>query len=308
MGFASKLSMNFFPKNEGSAAPGREADAGTVLESPDTQFGGGTLAMVPETVPAGPVSGTAPTGSADDAALRLGQLARRRQRTAAQAAAAVVKGDDDLRLPLIGHLSLPRQLRILLIAFVVGILLTLLSLWRNAGSGAIASNQTQIASEVLMHSQRVGKAAPNAMQGVPDAFTQLQDSRIALSRELDLLAKGGEYNGNEIPASTGALAAQLAKVRAKWHVSDAAAASILKMKPELVAFDKNLKRLDVLAPEMLALTEEILTERTARGGSARELAALGRMMMLTQRLSRSASEFLTSGGIRPETAFQMGAA
>jgi len=302
MGFASKLSMNFFPKNEGGVAP----EPGTVLASPDTQFGVGTLVAAPETVPAGPVSGTAPTGSADDAALRLGQLGRRRQRTAAQAAAAAVKGDDDLRLPLIGHLSLPRQLRILLIAFVVGILLTLLSLWRNAGSGAIASSQTQIASEALMHSQRVGKAAPNAMQGVPDAFTQLQDSRIALSRELDLLAGGGAYNGNEIPASTGALAAQLAKVRAKWNVSDAAAASILKMKPELVAFDKNLKRLDVLAPEMLALTEEILTERTARGGSARELAALGRMMMLTQRLSRSASEFLTSGGIRPETAFQMG--
>ena len=273
MGFASKLSMNFFPKNEGGVAP----EPGTVLASPDTQFGVGALAAAPETVPAGPVSGTAPTGSADDAALRLGQLGRRRQRTAAQAAAAAVKGDDDLRLPLIGHLSLPRQLRILLIAFVVGILLTLLSLWRNAGSGAIASSQTQIASEALMHSQRVGKAAPNAMQGVPDAFTQLQDSRIALSRELDLLAGGGTYNGNEIPASTGALAAQLAKVRAKWNVSDAAAASILKMKPELVAFDKNLKQLDILAPEMLALTEGILTERTARGGSARELAALGRL-------------------------------
>jgi twitching motility protein PilJ len=157
-----------------------------------------------------------------------------------------------------------------------------------------------------MHSQRVGKAAPNAMQGVPDAFTQLQDSRIALSHDLDLLARGGDFNGNAIPASTGDLASQLAAVRKKWRVSDAAATSILKMKPELVAFDKNLKQLDILAPDMLALTESVLSERTARGGGARELAALGRMMMLTQRLSRSASEFLTSGGIRPETAFQMG--
>jgi twitching motility protein PilJ len=295
MGFISKLSMNFFPKDGGGDAQA----PGTVLASPDTQFGAGTM-------PAGPVSGTAPTGSADDAALRLGQLARRKRRHAEEAATGAAGGDDDLRLPLIGHLSLPRQLRILLVAFGIGILLTLLSLWRNAGSGAIASGQTQIASEAVMHSQRVGKAAPNAMQGVPDAFTQLQDSRIALSHDLDLLAQGGDFNGNAIPASTDDLAAQLAAVRKKWNVSDAAAASILKMKPELVAFDKNLKQLDVLAPEMLALTEEILTERTARGGGARELAALGRMMMLTQRLSRSAGEFLTSGGIRPETAFQMG--
>jgi twitching motility protein PilJ len=304
MGFASKLSMNFFPKNGGGDAQARDGETGTVLASPDTQFGVGTLpAAVPPSIPAGPVSGTAATGSADDAALRLGQLARRKQRSAANAAAA---DDADLRLPLIGHLSLPRQLRLLLVAFAIGILLTLLALWRNAGSGAIASGQTQIASEALMHSQRVGKAAPNAMQGVPDAFTQLQDSRIALSHDLELLARGGDFNGNAIPASSGDLASQLAAVRKKWHVSDAAAASILKMKPELVAFDQNLKQLDILAPDMLALTEAILTERTARGGSARELAALGRMMMLTQRLSRSASEFLTSGGIRPETAFQMG--
>jgi twitching motility protein PilJ len=304
MGFASKLSMNFFPKNGGGDAQARTEETGTVLASPDTQFGVGTLPAVPPAIPAGPAGGTAATGSADDAALRLGLPVRRKPRGAADAAAAA--DDDDLSLPLIGHLSLPRQLRILLVAIAIGILLTLLALWRNAGSGAIASSQTQIASEALMHSQRVGKAAPNAMQGVPDAFTQLQDSRIALSHDLDLLARGGDFNGNAIPASTGDLASQLAAVRKKWRVSDAAATSILKMKPELVAFDKNLKQLDILAPDMLALTESVLSERTARGGGARELAALGRMMMLTQRLSRSASEFLTSGGIRPETAFQMG--
>ena len=300
MGFASKLSMNFLPKDKG--------DGSTVLASPDTQFGVGTMAAA-----AAAASAAAPAaldveaaagsgGSADDAALRLGNLTRRKQRAATAASA----GDAALRLPFIGHLSLPRQLRILLVAFTIGVLVTLLSLWRNANSGAVAASQTQIAGEALMHSQRLGKAAPTAMQGVPDAFVQLQDSWVALSRDLDLLGKGGDFNGNAIPAADGALNRQLAKVRAKWAVSSTAAASILKMKPELVDFDKNLKQLDILTPEMLALTEQILTERTARGGNPRELAALGRLMMLTQRLSRSASEFLTSGGISPETAFQMG--
>jgi len=302
MGFASKLSMNFLPKDKD--------DAGTVLASPDTQFGIGMLPAASAAaadaagMPSGP-AGSAGTGSADDAALRLGNLTRRKQRAAAKARA---KGaaDENLSLPLIGHLSLPRQLRILLIAFAAGILLTILSLWRNAESGAVAAGQTQIAGEALMHSQRLGKAAPNAMQGIPDAFAQLQDSWVALGRDLDLLGKGGSYNGNDIPAAGADLNRQLAKVRATWAVSSSAAASIIKMKPELIGFDKNLKQLDILAPEMLALTEQILTERTAHGGSPRELAALGRLMMLTQRLSRSASEFLTSGGISPETAFQMG--
>jgi twitching motility protein PilJ len=297
MGFASKLSMNFLPKDKD--------EGGTVLASPDTQFGVGVmpLAAASAATPAAD-PGAAAGGSADEAALRLGNLGRRKKRAAAAADAAGVQ--DDLRLPLIGHLSLPRQLRILLIAFAVGILLTLLSLWRNAGSGAVAASQTQIAGEALMHSQRLGKAAPNAMQGSPEAFVQLQDSWVALGRDLDLLGKGGDFNGNAIPAADSALNRQLTKVRAKWSASSSAAASILKMKPELVDFDKNLKQLDMLTPDMLGLTEQILTERTARGGSPRELAALGRLMMLTQRLSRSASEFLTSGGIRPETAFQLG--
>ncbi|MGJ7916840.1 methyl-accepting chemotaxis protein [Massilia sp. LXY-6] len=294
--------MNFLPKDKG--------DGATVLASPDTQFGVGLMpngraAGIPAETAGAPAAG-APAGSADDAAQRLGNLAGRKQRAAAAAAASATGADEDLRLPLIGHLSLPRQLRILLVALAAGILVTVFSLWRNAGSGAVASSQTQIASDALMHSQRVGKAAPNAMQGNPDAFSQLQDSRVALSRDLDLLARGGRFNGNEIPAASSDTARRLGKVNAKWKLSDAAAASILKMKPELIGFDKSLKQLDVLSPEMLALTEEILAQRTAHGGSPRELAALGRLMMLTQRLSRSASEFLTSGGISPETAFQMG--
>jgi twitching motility protein PilJ len=302
MGFASKLTVNFLPKDKDEGA--------TVLASPDTQFGIGMMPAASAATSAAPAAASAadaaaamPQHSADEAAERLGNLAGRKQRAAA---AAAVSAEDNLRLPLIGHLSLPRQLRILLVAFAIGILITILSLWRNAGSGAVASGQTQIASEAVMHSQRVGKAAPNAMQGNPDAFAQLQDSRLALSRDLALLAKGGDFNGHEIPAASGDTARQLGKVSARWKVSDAAAASILKMKPELISFDNSLKQLSILSPDMLALTEEILTRRTAGGGNARELAALGRLMMLTQRLSRSASEFLSSGGITPETAFQMG--
>src|SRR5437763_3114092 len=126
MGFASNLSTDFLPTDEEGA---------TVLASPDTQFGIGVL---PEAAPAAPAVATTAAvgsaGSADDAAERLGHLAGRKQRAAAAAAKAAGNTDENLRLPLIGHLSLPRQLRILLIAFAAGILLTLLSLWSHSTS------------------------------------------------------------------------------------------------------------------------------------------------------------------------------
>ncbi|MDP3668225.1 MAG: methyl-accepting chemotaxis protein [Telluria sp.] len=284
MGFASKISLGFFPKNK-PAAPQE-------LEGPVTEFGADAESR------AQPQAGAAQD---DDSSLALGSIMRRKG-SGAQASEPQL----DFRLPLIGHYSLPRQLRILLGVFGAGILVTILALWQNASGNAVSSAQTQIASDALMHSQRVGKAAPNAIQGYPEAFDQLADSRIQLTGDLNLLARGGSFSGRRIPAPPAGIARQLKDARAKWITSDNAAGTILRMKTELTGFGRTIKQLDVLSPELLALTEELLNLKVQRGGSARELAALGRLMMLTQRLSRSASEFLSSGGIRAETAFQLG--
>ncbi|MFP5394526.1 MAG: type IV pili methyl-accepting chemotaxis transducer N-terminal domain-containing protein, partial [Gammaproteobacteria bacterium] len=94
--------------------------------------------------------------------------------------------------------------------------------------------------------------------------------------------------------------------RAAWAQSDNSAGTLLKMRPELLGFDKTLRQINTLSPQLLALSEELAAQKLARGASAKEMAAVGRMMMLTQRLARSATEFLTSGVVRPETAFQLG--
>jgi len=273
MGFASKLSGNFAPK----AALG----GGTVLSSPDTEFGAD-----PTTAAFRALNPGAPAPSAP----------------------APVKLEDsgELRLPLIGHLSLPRQLRVLLAAIGVGIVVTIFALWQNASNNAVTSAQTQIASDALMHSQRIGKAAPNAVQGNKDAFAQLQDSRTQLNTDLKLLSEGGDFAGRRIPAPSAATARELAQVRTKWLTSEHAAGTILVTRPELLSFDKSIRQLDAISPELLALTDDLLTQKAAKGGNPRELAAIGRLLMLTQRLSRSASEYLTSGGIRAETAFLLG--
>ncbi len=267
------------------------------IESPNTEFG-------PDLSPPSLVKVTASEAeqaAANGEALRLGDVVRRKR-----GAPAVDEEESELRLPLIGHLSLPRQLRILLTVFGVGILVTIFALWRNSVSSADASAQTQIASDALMHSQRIGKAAPNAIRGSPEAFVQLDDSRVQLNADLNLLQRGGEFAGSTIPAPPAGMSRALTTTRAKWTITDNAAATIMKMKLELTGFQKTVAQLDSLSPELLALTEELMTKKLAQGGSAREIAAIGRMMMLTQRLSRSASEFLVSGGIRTETAFQLG--
>ena len=298
MGFAWKSSLGLAPK-------GGDDNVG-VLAAPDTEFGpdvgaGDEPAPAPYDAPpaayaggfagetiAAPTDGGGPVGPA-------------------RADVAVAdEGDSELRLPFIGDLSLPRQLRILFIVFGISVLVTVVALWLNARSNSVSSDQTQIASDALMHSQRIGKAAPNAIQGNVEAFAQLEESRIALNNDLNLMEKGGSFGGATVPSAPASMKKMLTAARTKWVSTDNAAGTILKMKPELTGFEKILRQLDVLSPELLSMTEDLLNQKVQKGATPRELAAIGRMTMLTQRLSRSASEFLTSGGIRPETAFQLG--
>jgi twitching motility protein PilJ len=274
-----------------------DRDHGGVLASPDTEFG---AELEQSAAPIESQAPSAPVPDSGDNPLSLGNVIGRKRGASAD------EPEDDIELPFIGHLSLPRQLRILLALAGAGIVVTIASLWMNSDSNADASAQTQIASDALMHSQRIGKAAPNAIQGNPEAFVQLEESRKLLNVDLALLMRGGQYAGSRIPSPPASMSRLLKSADTAWKTTDNAAGTIMKMKPELTGFEQTLKQLDTLSPELAKMTEELLNQKVQRGASARELAAAGRLMMLTQRLSRSASEFLRSGGIRSETAFQLG--
>ncbi|HEY8607304.1 MAG TPA: methyl-accepting chemotaxis protein [Noviherbaspirillum sp.] len=212
----------------------------------------------------------------------------------------------DIRLPLIGNLPLQQQVRLLLGALGGSIVLGGAFVWVNTSQSILASTQTQIAGDALMHSQRVGKAAPNAIQGNLEAFKQLDESRKELNRDLAVLLKGGEYQGRAIEAPNAEMEAMLTGAQKVWANSDKAAETILKLKKELTGFGTTLQRLNGLSPMLLELTEQIATLKAQGGASPREISAAGQLVMLTQRLGRSANEFLTSEGVNPETAFLLG--
>jgi twitching motility protein PilJ len=289
MGLFDKVSSVFSRDKgpKGESAPPPDTEFGSTPDAVDLEF---------KDVP----GGAAPPVEETSAPLRLGSAIGARTGKVAD------EVESDFKLPWIGHLSLARQLRILLVVFGTGVAVTVFALWQNANKSAIASAQTQIASDALMHSQRIGKAAPNALQGNLESFKQLEDSRNTLNSDLILLARGGQYGKRDIPPAPLAISTLLTQARNKWTTSDNAAGTILRMKPQVTGFDATIKKLDALSPELLSLAEGLSEQKLQRGASPREMAAIGRLMMLTQRLSRSVSDFLVSGSVRTETAFQLG--
>lgn len=210
------------------------------------------------------------------------------------------------RLPLIGHLPPQRQLSFLVTTLAVVLALSAGLVALNAQHSAAGAAATQVAGDALMHSQRIGKAAPNALQGHEEAFRQLADSRRELDSDLALLGGGGSYRGRGVAAAPGNLEGTIADARAKWAATAKAADTILRHREDLAGVEKSLRALNVLAPQLLAQADEIAALRLQRGAGAREIAALGRLTMLTQRMSLGTAEFTAAGGIRSETAFQLG--
>jgi twitching motility protein PilJ len=212
----------------------------------------------------------------------------------------------DISLPLIGKLPLQQQVRILLIMLGGSLLLGVLFVYLNASHSTLTSTQTQIAGDALMHSQRIGKATPNAIQGNQEAFNQLDDSRKELTKDLQVLSKGGNYQGTEISSPTPKMVDIVKDTQKDWADSDKAADTILKLKKELTGFGATLQKMNNLSPGLLELTEQIATLKAQSQASPGEVSAAGQLEMLTQRLGRSASEFMTSDGVNPETAFLLG--
>ncbi|CAN5426477.1 chemotaxis chemoreceptor PilJ [soil metagenome] len=217
-----------------------------------------------------------------------------------------IQRSGNITLPVIGKLPLQEQVQYLLGVLGVAVLLGVVFVWLNASHSSLTSTQTQIAGDMLMHSQRIGKASPNAIQGNEKAFVQLRNSQKEFNSDLNSLLKGQPYQERNIDQPSAKMAAVLQETQKAWSSTDKAAETILSLESELTNFGEILKKLNAQSPVLLELTEQISTLKTQSGASAREISSAGQLVMLTQRLGRSANEFLTSEGVNPETAFLLG--
>ncbi len=207
---------------------------------------------------------------------------------------------------ILGDINLQKCIRLTASALALWVIALFVLTWLNAEEAAKASAQTQLAAEVLMHSQRIGKASPNAIQGNHDAFNQLRQSRSDINDYLNVLTRGGVAQARDIPEADEESRKQLNEIQAQWLRSDQAAVRIMNLEKQLVGFRETQQKLNKLSPNLLEISEQIATLNAQTGATPREISASGQLVMLTQRLGKSVNEFMTSDGINPETAFQLG--
>jgi len=208
-------------------------------------------------------------------------------------------------LPVIGSWSLERQQRVLFGAFILGGLGLMLSAFLSVNSADRRAAQAGATGQALMQSQRLAKSVSQALIGRAQAFQEVADSAKVLASNVRGLAQGdGSLGLTEVPATA---KEPLLPLLPLVDRAEKNAKFVLAQKQTLTQVSQALREVNGQSSELLDLAEGIATAKIEKGGATpAELMAMNQMVMLTQRIGKSANEFLTVEGVSTEAVFLLG--
>jgi twitching motility protein PilJ len=293
-GAGGRAPTNF---DELQAAESGEAPPATAIDSRDAELDQPTVdaSLTASPGAASIISELPPSGELSD-------FTESRLMPAGAAAAAALAAPATRLLPFIGHRPVAAQQRMLGAVAVVGLVglvaVTLLALT----SANRSATQVGATGQALMQSQRLAKAVSQAMSGTATSFAEIQEASTVLAANTRQLKDGG-------PALAAVPAAAQPLLLAMMPLVDRAeknANAILAQQKTLVQVGQALKTLNTQAAEWLEAAERVAAMKLQQGAAPAELAQAGQLVMLTQRIGKSANEFLTQDGVSAEAVFLLG--
>ncbi len=205
-------------------------------------------------------------------------------------------------LPFIAHWATARQQRLLLLLFGVGLVALILVAVAALTSTGRSALQVTAAGQAQLQSQRLAKSVSQALQGNASAFAEVKDSAEALARNVRGLSAGSD----EVPAAPGALQAQVQELLPMVERAEKNAATVVAQQATLTQVGQSLRNINRQSGDLLELAESISAMKLQQGAAAAELSAIGQVVMLTQRIARSATEFQAAEGVSPEAVVLLG--
>ncbi|MBI5926898.1 MAG: type IV pili methyl-accepting chemotaxis transducer N-terminal domain-containing protein [Aquabacterium sp.] len=208
-------------------------------------------------------------------------------------------------LPVIGQWRLDKQQRFIGGALGVGMVGLLLSAFLSVTSADRRAAQTGATGQALMQSQRLAKSVSQALIGRAQAFGEVADSSKVLASNVRGLDKGDAKLG--LSQVQGGAKEELTKLLPLVDRAEKNADYVLKQKQTLTQVSQALREVNSQSSELLDLAEGIATTKIEKGGvSPAEMSSLNQLVMLTQRIGKSANEFLTVEGVSTEAVFLLG--
>ena len=207
-------------------------------------------------------------------------------------------------IPLLGRKSAAQHQRTLTLMLGAGILVLGGTTLYVLSQTDKVSQQVAATGQALMQSQRLAKSVSQALVGSPSAFPEVRESSDVLARTARGLKNGDDQLG--IAALGGGLVVTLDEVLPKAEQAEANAKAVLAQEKILTQVGDALRTINRQSSDLLEIAETVSSLKLQQNASASELSAAGQLVMLTQRIGKSANEFLTMEGVSPEAVFLLG--
>jgi twitching motility protein PilJ len=205
-------------------------------------------------------------------------------------------------LPLIGGWPLATQQRALVLVFGIGLVGVLAATVLALAASSRGGEQAGAAGQATTQSQRLAKSVSQALVGNAAAFPEVKESMDVLARNVRSL-KTGE---GEVAAAPAALQEQVGALMPLVDRAEKNATVVLGQQKTLTQVGQALRAINRQSADLLETAETVSSLKLQAGASASELSAVGQLVMLTQRIGKSANEFLTTEGVSAEAVFLLG--
>ncbi len=251
-----------------------------------------------------------PDSTADIAGNETVQSPREEPRLRAQAAPEVADqtapplAADLISIPLLGARTVVQHQRTLSMALGAALLLLAVVTFYALGQADKVAQQLGATGQSLMQSQRLAKSVTQALVGSAEAFPDVANSADVLVKTTRGLSDGDD--SQRLSALPESFKPELEKVAPLVERADKNAKAIMGQQKILTQIGTALRLINRQSSDLLEIAEAIASLKLQQNAPAAEIAAVGQLVMLTQRIGKSSNEFLTAEGVSPEAVFLLG--
>ncbi len=211
---------------------------------------------------------------------------------------------DLISVPLLGRRTIVTHQRILFILMA----LALVILFSVAGFAVTRADKVaqQVAGtgQSLMQSQRLAKSVSQALVGSAQAFPDVKESADALARTVRGLRSGDE--ALRLQPLSDELRDDMDKIVPMMERAEKNAGIVMGQQKILTQVGTALRTINRQSSDLLEIAETVSSLKLQQNAAPAEISAAGQLVMLTQRIGKSANEFLTMEGVSPEAVFLLG--
>jgi twitching motility protein PilJ len=209
-----------------------------------------------------------------------------------------------LSLPLLGRRPMGQHQRVLVLLLTLAVVVLGTVTFIALNQADKVAQQVAATGQALMQSQRLAKSVSQALVGSAQAFPDVRESSDVLAKTVRGL-KAGDGSLRLEPVST-ELIPDVETVTLLMERAEKNAATVMGQQAILTQVGNALRTINRQSSDLLEIAETVSSLKLQQNAAPAEISAAGQLVMLTQRIGKSANEFLTMEGVSPEAVFLLG--